>query len=78
MPWAAMSDSDSDSGHLRLSCSVSSFEIDESEVSKAEGDLETVEPYQFEPEASDSPVESDTDTADDDSQDEERLNSRDW
>ena len=42
-----------------------------------EGDLETVEPYQFEPEASDSLAESDTE-ADDDSRDEESLYDRDW
>ena len=32
-----------------LSCSASSVESKESEVSEVEGDLETVEPYQFEP-----------------------------
>ena len=64
----------SDSGDLSLSCSVSSFESEESEVSEVEGDLETVEPYQSEPVASDSSAESE----DDDSGDEERLHSRDW
>ena len=38
-----------------------------------EGDLETVEPYQFEPIASDSPAESDTEADDDDSGDEESM-----
>ena len=32
-----------------LLCSVSSIDSEESEVSEVEGDLETVEPYQFEP-----------------------------
>ena len=41
---------------LGMSCLVSSVESKESEVSKVEGDLETVEPYQFEPVASDSSV----------------------
>ena len=35
-------------------CSVSSIDSEESEVSEVEDDLETVEPYQFEPVASDS------------------------
>ena len=43
-----------------------------------EGDLETVEPYQFEAVATDSPAEPDTEAEDDDSGDEERLCSRDW
>ena len=41
-----------------------------------EGDLETVEPYQFEPVASDSSVESDTEAEDDNSGDKERLRSK--
>ena len=69
-----MSDSRNDSGDLSLSCSV---ESEESEVSEVEGDLETVEPYQFELVASDSSAESDTEV-DDDSGDEQRLRSRDW
>jgi len=73
-----MSDSSSDSGDLSLSCSVSSVESDEAEVSEEEGDLQTIEPYQFEPEASESPAELDTEAGDDDSGDEERLHSRDW
>ena len=44
-----MSDSCSDSGYLSLSCSVSSVESEESKVSEVEGDIEMVEPYQFEP-----------------------------
>ena len=48
---STMSDSSSDSCDLSLSCSVSSVESDESEVSEVGVDLETVEPYQFEPEA---------------------------
>ena len=55
-----MSDSSNDSGDLSLSCSVSSVESEESEVSEVEGDLETVEPYHFEPVASDSSAESNT------------------
>ena len=47
------------SATLSNSCLVSSVESKESEVSKVEGDLETVEPYQFEPVASDSSVELD-------------------
>ena len=43
-----MSNSNNDSGTLSLSCSVSSFKSEESEVSEVEGDLETVESYQFE------------------------------
>ena len=73
-----MSDSSNDSGDLSLSCSVSSVESEESEVSEVEGDLETVKPYQFEPIASDSPAESDTEAEDDDSRVKERLHSRDW
>ena len=54
-----MSDGSSDSGDLSLSCSVSSVESEESEVSELEGSLKTVEPYQFEPVASsDSSAES--------------------
>ena len=73
-----MSDSSNDSGDLSLSCSVSSVESEESEVSEVEGDLETVEPYQFEPVASDSSAESNTEAENDDSEDEDRLRSRDW
>ena len=54
-----MSDSSNDSGDLSLFCSVSSVDTEESEVSEVEGDLETVEPCQFEPVASDSSTESD-------------------
>ena len=53
-----MSDSSNDAGDLSLSCSVSSVESEESEVSEVEGELETVEPYQFDPVPSDSSVES--------------------
>ena len=45
---------------------------------EVEGDLETVEPYQFEPEVSDSPAELHTEAGDDDYRDEERLDNRDW
>ena len=76
--FATMSDSSKDSGDLSLFCSVSSVDSEESEVSEVEGDLETVEPYQFEPVASDSSTESDTEAEDDDSGDEDRLRSRDW
>ena len=75
---ATMSDSSNDSGDLSLFCSVSSIDTEESEVSEVEGDLETVEPYQFEPVASDSSTESDTEAEDDDSGVEDRLRSRYW
>ena len=39
---ATLSDSSNESGNLSLSCSVSSIESEESEVSEVEGDLETV------------------------------------
>ena len=61
-----------------LFCSVSSIDSEESEVSEVEGDLETVELYQFEPVASDSSTESDIEADDDDSGVEDRLCSRDW
>ena len=81
-----MSNSSSDFVDLSLSFSVSSVESEEYEASEVEGDLETVEAYQFEPEVSDrSPGEQFEDTAesvakagDDDSGDKERLHSRDW
>ena len=73
-----MCNSGNDSGDLSLFCSVSSVDSEESEVSEAEDDLETVEPFQFEPVASDSSTESDTEAEDDDSGDEDRLRSRDW
>ena len=64
-----MSDSSNDSGDLSLFCSVSSVDSEELEVSEVEDDLETVEPYQFEPVAGDSSTESDTEAEDDDSGD---------
>ena len=81
-----MSNSSSDSVDLSLSFSVSSVKSEEYEASEVEGDLETVEAYQFEPKVSDhSPGERFEDTAesvaeagDDDSGDKERLHSRDW
>ena len=72
-----MSDSSNDSGDLSMSCSVSSIDSEESEVSVVEDDLQTVEPFQFEPIASVSSTESDTE-ADDDYGVEDRLRSRDW
>ena len=72
-----MSDSSNDSGDLSLSCSVSSIENKESEVSEVEGDLETAELHQFELVASDPSAESNTEAEDDDSGDEEKLRSRD-
>ena len=75
---ATMSDSSNYSGNLSLFCSVSSIDTKESEVSEVEGDLETVEPYQFEPIANDSSTESDAEAEDDDSGVEDRLRSRDW
>ena len=56
---ATLSNSSNNSGDLSLSCLVSSVESKESEVSEVEGDLETVEPYRFEPVASDSSAEPD-------------------
>ena len=44
---ATLSNSSNGSGDLSLSCSVSSVEGEESEVSEVEGDLETVEPYRL-------------------------------
>ena len=73
-----MSDSSNDSGDLSLFFSVSSVDSEESEVPEAEGDLETVKPYQFEPVASDSSTESDTEAEDTDAGVEDRLRSRDW
>ena len=85
LPWAlnrersaTISDSSNDSGNLSLFCSVSSIDTKESKVPEVEGDLETVEPYQFEPVASDSSTVSDTEVEDDDSGVEDRLRSRDW
>ena len=50
-----------------------------SEVSELEGDLATIEPYQFEPLASsDSSSESDTEPEHDDSGDEDRIHNTDW
>ena len=71
-----MSDSSSNSDDFSLSCSVSSVqkENEVSELSEVEGHLETIEPYQFEPDASDLPAESE----DDDSGEEEGLHNRDW
>ena len=70
-----VSDSRNDSGDLGLCCSVSFVESKESEVSEVEGDLQTVEGYQFDPVACDSPA---TEAEDDGSGDEERLRSREW
>ena len=69
------SDSSNDFGRFS---SVSSIDSEESEVSEVESDLETVEPYQFEPVASDSSTESDIEADGDDSGVEDRLCSRDW
>ena len=49
-----MNGDSSDYGDLSPSCSVSSFEIEELKVLEVESCLEPVEPYQFEPVASDS------------------------
>ena len=74
-----MSDSSNDSGDLSLSCSVSSIESEESEVSQVEGDQKqsnhiSMSPYLVIHQQ----PESDTEAEDDDSGDEERLCSRDW
>ena len=74
-----MSDGSGDSSDLYLSCSVSSVENEDAELSELEGDLKIVEPYRFEPIASsDSSLQSDTEPDDDDSGDEERLSSTAW
>ena len=85
-----MSSSSDDSGSssvLSLSCSVSSVESDVSEVSEHGSNQETIEPYRFEPEESDTPLDTeetepggaeDSDDDDDDSEGEERLLNRDW
>ena len=73
-----MSDTSNDSDDLSLFCWVSSVDSEESEVPEVEGDLETVEPYQFEPVASDSSTEADTEAEDVDPGVEDRLRSRDW
>ena len=63
-----MSDVSGDSSDLYLSCSVSSVDNEESELSELEGDLQIVEPYRFEPIASsESSLQSDTELDDDDS-----------
>ena len=67
-----MSDS---SNNFGLFCSVSSIDSKESEVSEVEDDLETVEPYQFEPIVSGSSTDSDIE-ADDDSGVEDTLQQR--
>ena len=74
----SVSDSSSVSGELSLSFSVSSVESEGSELSDVESDLGIVEPYQFEPEASDSPASAESDDENDDSGDEGRLRGRDW
>ena len=71
-----MSGVSSDSEDFSLTCSVSSVESKELELSETEGGLEMIELYQFEPVASDS-AESDA-GAEDDSGDEERLANTDW
>ena len=76
-----MSDSSSDTGDLDLSCSFSSVDSDQSEVSELEDTPGTIEPYQFEPLASesDSHTEPEADVVDDDdSGDDERLHSTNW
>ncbi|KAL5494339.1 hypothetical protein EMCRGX_G015652 [Ephydatia muelleri] len=75
------SDSSSDTGDLDLSCSFSSVDSDQSEVSELEDTPGTIEPYQFEPLASesDSHTEPEADVVDDDdSGDDERLHSTNW
>ena len=81
-----MSNSSCDSVDL-ASFSVSSVESKQYEASEVEGDLETVEAYQFEPEVSDhSPgeqfeddtVQSVAEAGEDYSGDKEMLHNRDW
>ena len=73
-----MSGDSSDSGELSLSCSVSSVEIEESEVSAVDGYPETIEPYQFEPVATNPSSEADAEEEDGNFGDEERIHSRHW
>ena len=68
-----MSGVSSDSEDLSLTCSVSSVESEELELSDTEGSLETIEPYQFEAVVSDSDA-----GPEDDSEDKERLANTDW
>ena len=70
-----MSDSSSDSEDLSLSFSACSVDSEASYESGLEA--EVVEPYQFEPEASDSLAESSTEDSVD-SGDEEWLLNKDW
>ena len=51
-----MSDSNSDSDEVSTYCTGSSTEISDSEVSVVEDNEQNVEPYQFEPAASDAGV----------------------
>ncbi len=51
-----MSDDSHGSGVLSLSCSLSSVESDLSEHGSDHCDQETIEPYRFEPEESDTPL----------------------
>ena len=78
-----MSDSNSDSDEVSTYCTGSSTEISDSEASVVEDNEQNVEPYQFEPAASDagstSSSEADTVVAeDDDSEDNERLGNTNW
>ena len=73
-----MSNNSRDSCDLSLICSVSSVEGETSDISEVEGDLQTIKPYRFEPEANDWPPDLDTEAEYDNSRDEERLHCRDW
>ena len=74
-----MSDDSSNSCVLSLSCFVSSStDCECSGNSELEGDLGTIEPYQFEPSGSDSPAESDDSEDHGDPEDDDRLHSKDW
>lgn len=81
---AMASDSASSSGsssELNLSCSFSSFESEVSEAEEGENDSGTIEPYRFEPLASDSSesAEQALDTESDvQALDAERLTNTDW
>ena len=72
---AESGDSDDISSDLNLSVSFSPFESGESEQQEMEEVNETIEPYQFEPLASDS---SSVESMEDDGDAEDRLHNTNW
>ena len=76
-----MTSSNCDSDNLTSSCSASSTKSDNSEAAAVEDSAQNVEPYQFEPAASNassSSLESHTEVEDNDSGDDERLYNTNW